>query len=121
MAEFGGVRFDFTVDYNLTPGENRPVRFRVKDKDGVDIPSFFGWTFEWFIRRSQRDGNGLDALRNNPVVFKADGDITKTAPYLDVSLVPEDFPRPANYWHELWRTDDGNEERLSFGDVVVGG
>src|SRR5690348_7144339 len=111
----GGARFDFTVDLNLTPGENRPIRFRVKDENGADVTSFAGWTFEWFVRRSQRDGNGLDQLRLDPLVYKADSDIGKTAPYLDLNLLPTDFIRPGEFWHELWRTDADNNERLSFG------
>lgn len=118
---FGGMRFDFTADYHITVGEHRPVRHHIVDKDGADITSFAGWTFEWFVRRSQNDGNGLDQLRLKPIFMKVDGEIGKTAPFLDASIEPDDLVRPGNFWHELWRTDTGNEERLSSGDFVVVG
>lgn len=123
MAASGGIRFDFLIDQNLTRLENRILRFTVKDEDGVDETSFVGWTFGWFLLFDLDDADGLTDLATAALVAKiTGGGITDSVPDVDVALadVVGDWPPVAGpYGHELWRTDAGEERRLSYGDFVV--
>ena len=116
----GGIRQDFGTEENITPGEARTIRYRVTDDAGDPIANLAGYQFAWFLMRSAREGNGLTALAANALVSKEDEDIDATAPNVDVPLVEADLlGLRGTYWHELWRTDEGNERRLSYGPFVV--
>lgn len=120
MVDFGGKRFDFTADYKITPGEARPLQFEVLDENNIAIPNFSGWEFEWFVRRSENDGNGVNELRRNPILRKVNGtDVTSSVPLVFLSLKESDPLRRGVFWHELWRVDADHHARLSFGDFIV--
>lgn len=107
----GGIRFDFTGDQGITPGEYRTLRYTIDDVD------MGGWTVEWFLLPSLNTANGLDDLRDKATVHKTL--ISPTAPNIDIPLEPDDLPKPQMYAHELWRTDEGNVRRLSYGSFEV--
>ena len=113
MAEgSGGIRQDFTGAEGITPGEYRTLRYV---DDSVD--SMAGWGVEWFLLTSLNSANGIDELRDKATVHKTL--ISPTAPNIDIPLEPDDLPKPQMYAHELWRTDEGNVRRLSYGSFEV--
>ena len=117
----GGIRVDITYDENLAWGENRNHVFTCTDEADVDISSFAGWTFEWFLIRNFDDAIGLVALTASNLVNIADAAITAVAPTITVPQTTTDWPAdgPGMYTAELWRSDSGNEARLWYGKFPI--
>ncbi|MGK2898596.1 MAG: hypothetical protein ACSLE9_07895 [Burkholderiaceae bacterium] len=117
----GGVYHAFTTADNITPGTNRTLRYPVRNAAGTLYSSFAGWEFEWFALRNAWDANGLDALRASNLATKVHADIDSSVPpNADVDLLPADLLGLRGIlWHELWRVDDGNVERLSYGPLPL--
>lgn len=115
----GGVRYDFSKDDNLTPGEARTLRFVVKDSDGADVSSFASWEFEFFVIDTLDEADGLTALRAAASVNVVNGSITASAPNADVPMTAADWPAAGPYSYELWRVDSGNENRLAYGSFPI--
>lgn len=112
----GSLRANITSDANLTQGEDRTLRWVVKDVDGVDVVSFSGWTFAWYLMRALTDDHA-DAL----ITKTSSSGIATSAPDVDVSIDPVDTAdlNSGGYVYELWRTDTNNVIRLAYGTVPI--
>lgn len=119
----GGIRYDFTTEDNFTQGENRTVRFPVKDSSGALVSSFSGWEFAWYLFTALKDNK--DAIDTGAIISKSTGDSTITtpavAPNVDVLLVPNDTlgMSAKTYWYELWRVDTDDAIRLAWGQFPI--
>lgn len=111
----GGARYDFTTEENFTQGEDRTVRFPVKDADGNAVSSFAGWEFTWYLYTQLKDTTALITKTSLA------GGITASAPNADVLLDPVDTSGFAakTYWYELWRTDTDDKIRLAWGQFPI--
>jgi hypothetical protein len=123
MASAGGVRADLTADKAITRDEVRPLRWVVKDADGVNISSFSGWEIKLFVVTSL-EFNGLVALAAGAslMLTAADG-LTISAPNVDWTLRAADWAvigvLSQSPWYELWRTDVTSPNRLAYGRLVI--
>jgi hypothetical protein len=115
----GSLKATINADANLTPGEDRTLRYVVKDADGVNVSDFTGWTFGWYLMQRQstpRTSTDVIITKTSPA-----GGISATAPNVDVSLDPADTitaVRAGGYFYELWRTDADDVIRLAYGPIV---
>ena len=117
MVNTGALKASITSAAGLTLGEDRTVRFVVKDSAGVNVSDFTGWTFGWYLLpRQNMATNDPDVLLTKT---SASG-ISATAPNVDVSLDPVDTDdlSARTYFYELWRTDAADVVRLAYGPIV---
>lgn len=122
----GGTRQDFTEDEGITPGEVRTFQFTITDSAGAPVANFTGWQFAWYVIKANYT-NGLVALDalfvaadENALCKIPDASITRALPVANVPITATSLPtRGGEFWHELWRTDAGNQQRLSYGSLVV--
>ena len=111
----GGKRQDILGEAGLTPGEKRTIRFVVKDSADVDIVSFTGWTFKFYLVSGLHTLDNLTNLEASATLKIA---VTgATAPNVDVPLSVDNTKNlaPKKWAYELWRNDSGNERRLAYG------
>ena len=119
----GGIRYDFTEEDNITPGEYREIEITITDVDG-NPASAGAWEFAWFLVEWLSSGNGIDAL-DGVALLKKDDTVSVSGSVATVPLLPPDLlsgnlPKgPKKYFYEFWRTDVPNTRRLSFGDFPV--
>ena len=117
MANTGALKANITSAAGLTLGEDRTIRFVVKDSNGANVSSFSGWTFGWYLLpRQNMATDDADVLLTKT---SASG-ISATAPNVDVSLDPADTGdlTARTYFYELWRTDSEDVTRLAYGPIV---
>lgn len=118
MTESGSLRANITSDANLTMGEDRTLRWVVKDADGDNVSDFTNWTFGWYLLPSQSTSRTSD----NVIITKTSASgISASAPNVDVSLDPADTltaVKAGAYFYELWRTDADDVIRLAYGSIV---
>jgi hypothetical protein len=114
----GSLKASITADANLTPGEDRTLRYVVKDADGVNVADFTGWTFGWSLLPRQ----STPRTSSDVIITKTTASgISSTAPNVDVSIDPADTltaVKPGAYFYELWRTDADDVIRLAYGGIV---
>ena len=118
----GGIRSDITATDNVTPGEERTLRWAVQDADEVAVTDFTGWTFAWYLLRALKTAEGLTKLAARALVAKTSASgITASVPNVDVALAVENTEAltAGVYGYELWRTDAGNERRIAYGSLVM--
>jgi hypothetical protein len=118
MPSSGSLKATITADANLTPGEDRTLRYVVKDADGVNISSFSGWTFGWYLLPKQ----STPRTSSDVIITKITGSgITDSVPNVDVALDPADTltaVKAGTYFYELWRTDADDVVRLAYGPIT---
>lgn len=119
----GGIYSAFLEDEALTPGEDRTLRWVVKDGAGANVSDMAGWTVTvyWLDDGGRKLADGptaLDAID----IFKATA-VTSAAPHADLVLAAADWVTYSltaiRYEYELWRTDTGNVRRLAYGPIQV--
>lgn len=113
----GSLRANITSEANLTLGEDRTIRWTVVDADGVDVVSFSGWTFGFYLLPSQ----GTARTSASVLITKTSSSgITSSAPDVDVALDPADTIdlTARGYFYELWRTDVDDVVRLAYGQFT---
>ncbi len=117
----GGIRDDKTGADNLLHGEARNHKYTVVDEDDVEITDMTGWEFTWFLTKELDDAVGLTALNANYLVRVQNAAITDVAPLVTVPQLPAEWPAAGIgvYVFQLWRSDTGNEARLSYGKFPV--
>lgn len=117
MADTGALKVNITSAAGLTLGEDRTLRYVVKDSNGMNVSDFSGWTFGWYLLpRQNMPTDDTDVLLTKT---SASG-ISATAPNVDVSLDPADTDdlTARTYFYELWRTDTADVVRLAYGPIV---
>lgn len=117
----GGIQATITSDEHLTPGEDRTLRWVVKDENGVAITDFSAWTFGWYLLKRQNVPR-TSTIDGEVIITKITGSgISATAPNVDVSIDPADTiteVKAGTYFYELWRTDADDVIRLAYGPVT---
>lgn len=113
MAESGGIRFDYTEEAHLVPGEDRTLRIRARDADDDEINDFTGYEFAFYFLRTE-DQPIAEALFTKTT---GAGITTSSPPFVDVSIARADWVdfAPGSYWYECYRTDTGNYNRVAYG------
>lgn len=107
--------FNIGIDDNFLKGKDYNLQFTTES-------DFTGYGLKWtYWKRPRRYGD-------TPLITKTtdDGITINSSTLVTVSIEDEDTEgenmpgsdRP-NYWHELIRTDDGSEQPLSQGWVVM--
>lgn len=123
MTDTGGIQVNIKSDEHLTQDEDRTLRHVVKDVAGADISSFSGWTFGWYLARTQRKARPRYAGTDDVLIAKTDGGggITSSAPDVDITIDPADTTDLAagGYFYGLWRTDTNDEIRLAYGSLTL--
>ena len=107
------------LDDELFTGKDRTLQFTVVDAAGA-AQAITGWALKWVLCSNQD--------RRTPLVSKTVGSgitITNGAGGIcQVAITDDDTATLAGaedpkYFHELSRTDSGNEDVLAYGTVVL--
>ena len=127
MFDSGGIRTNIGANQNITPYEDRTLRFVAVDENGDAVANFTNWEVDFFWLTKLTVADGVDAL-----ALAADFVRTEiTATPIDLGTVPNiDVPLRVADWtsemvgrtghaFEVWRTDAGNVRRLAYGEIEV--
>jgi hypothetical protein len=120
MTDSGGIKAIITSNANLTPGEDRTLRWVAKDADGVNITDFTGWEFGWYMAKRQRNARPQADSSLRLITKVTDSGITDSVPNIDVALDPDDTTdlEAGSYFYGLWRTDTDDVIRLAYGPIT---
>lgn len=111
-------------DQAMAIGEQKTIRFTVTDNSGVNVADFTGWAVAWFLLASATVNGTIAELTASAKLTKTSGagDIDLSVPpFVDVNIDAADTASftAGTYFFECWRTDTGNERRLSYGSFPL--
>lgn len=114
MAE----RSDITTDHNWFTNTDHVFEFTIYQADGVTAENIAGWTLTWMLKRAEGDADSAALLtKSGASVVLTDapnGRVDVVVADADTLSVPGD-----TYFHELKRTNDGEESVVSYGSAVL--
>ena len=116
-------KVDITPDDEWFTGTDKTLQFSVVDADGTAV-NITGWALEWALYNNKDLRKGASALITR-TTGAATISITDGAGGVCQVSVTDDLTdglAGANtplYYHELRRTDAGNEDVLAYGAVTI--
>jgi len=120
MAIYGGKRYDFRPPtHTLALKETWPLRWVVEDENGAPWTSFAGKTWGFALLDRLETANGWTDVQAAALIVKTGGQITASAPNLDVPVTPADQAAltARSYAYEVWET--AGERRVAYGTIQV--
>jgi len=101
-------------------GEDKGLRITVYQDDGTTLQDITGWALSWLLKRSKTDA---DAAAVIPAKTVGAG-IALTTPAsglctVSITDTETDALTAGTYYHELKRTDPGNEAVLVTGEATL--
>jgi hypothetical protein len=114
------------MEYNISQDdavaiiEDKRLRYRIKDASGNDIDDFSEWVnVDFYLTELKFEYDDLDDLLTNAIIHKdeTDGITFDIEPFVYVTLASSDTDgiNRKNYYHRLFRTDEGHVTLLSHG------
>lgn len=113
------IESPITERHRLVIGDDKTVRIDVTDENGA-AKNMTGWALTWEIKSSRTSSTALVTKTTSDGISIGNGAGTgdrATITIADTDL--EDTLSEGTYWHQLRRTDAGNEELLSYGSVKI--
>jgi hypothetical protein len=97
-------------------GEDRELIFQILDSAGTPV-NMTGWTLRWMLFSGATGGSTLISKAGVAFDNAATNDAARvTIEDTDtISALGAELVAPGSYWHELWKTNEGDEQLLAFG------
>lgn len=118
MAE----RANITSDHEWFTNTDHVFEFTVYQEDGVTPQDVSGWEMSWFLKKGQGDPDAA-ALLEKTTVGSPSAITIVNGPTGRVDVLIEDGDTAeiagGNYFHELKRTDAGQESVQSYGTAKL--
>jgi len=114
MAE----RAPITGDHEWFTNTDHVLEFTIYQEGGVTPQNISGWEMSWFLKRGEADSDAAALLAKTTAGSPSDVSIVSGATgRVDVLITDADtLAIPGgHYFHELKRTDAGQESVLSYG------
>lgn len=110
------TRFDIDASDGWFIGEDKVLTFT--DEDGTDMSS---WSITYELKRSQFHSTALVTKTVGSGITIGDGAATNDRATVAIadSDTEDNVPSGGTYYHQLRRTDAGNEKILARGDAVI--
>jgi hypothetical protein len=110
------TRVDIRADWFT--GEDKSVQFTVYQHHSTTAQNITGWALSWTVKRTRTGTALLTKTTSDDIALTtaASGICTVTVSDADISTLDGEV----QYWHELKRTDAGNETVLSQGTFTLG-
>lgn len=108
--------FNIDLSHNFIKGKDYAIRFTTEQ-------DFTGYSLAWYLwKRPRRSGDSPvieKTTEGGGIVINSSSLVTVTVEDVDTDGSDILGSDRANYWHELIRTDEGSEQVLSSGWVIL--
>lgn len=114
------VRSDITAADGWAQGEDKLLEWAVVDADGAPL-DLTGVTLLWTLFSANRL---TEILAKTPTTFDAtptnnDGARVTIADIDTIDATGAVVIAAGAYWYELWKVNEGDEQRLAYGDAYL--
>ena len=115
----GAVKSDITIDMAWFKGEDRIINIDVNQSDGSTAQDMTGWNLTWELKLKASDlaaaAKITKTVGSGITIDDGDGTNDRAAIVLDDD--DTETLDPGIYYHQLRRTDAGNEIVLAYGEA----
>lgn len=122
MPTYGARRYDFKAPtHNLTWLEDWPLRWTVQDENDVDLTTFSGLGFTFYLLDRLDSANGVTALAAAALHTET---TSGSVPNVDITITAAEQTTAAltsthgPYAYELWQTTASPIRRVAYGLIA---
>lgn len=120
------ITFNIDEDDDFFIGEDKSLDFTVYQSDKRTIQNIANWALSWKLKASLSDADGAALLTKSTTsgvaisgIYNAEPRVNTQKATVTIADTDTDSLNPGRYYHELKRTDPGNETVLSHGRCVL--
>lgn len=113
-----GIVANILESVNWFIGEDKTINIDVNQSDGTTPQAMTGWALTWELKDSPNGAIKVSKTVGSGITI-GNGDGTNDRAAIAIADTDTEPLNPGTYYHQLRRSDAGNEVIQAFGDAVL--